>query len=424
MRLCLTILLAFAVLHDAGALAIDDLTPARHYQAALEHRQIAAAAVDSGEITASIASLETALSHQPGHGGILVNLAILSARTGNLTTTIEWLTEIDRRGLSYPASLLANALPEDARATLGPLLLAIEDNGAAAGIAETVVSIPFPDLLIESATEIDGIWYVSGIAEPGLYRLGQDTPENLLGDKDVASVFEIMAVDGLLWAATAVVPQTASESSNAGSAVLAIDPKTKVIVHRFDAPTPNARITDLAMTGSVLYFTDQDGGALYRADIATGAVSQMVSPGTFGSLQGITTSNDALYAADYATGLWRIDVLTGVMQRLTTANASLIGIDGLTADGSGGLIAIRNGGRPHGVLHLALSDEGTAIVAVTPLATGMPEFDDPTLGIVQDGRFVFIANSQWPSFPDDGSAPEEPRKPVLIMATPLPAQSD
>jgi len=421
MRFCLIILLAFSAMQSAGADDSDALTPAQHYETALEHRQAAADAVDAGDMTSAIAALEDALAHQPGHGSILVNLAILNARNGDLNATQKWLNEIDRRGLAYPASALGGAFPEEVRAAIGAYLQSIEYNGVAAGAAKTVVTIPSPDLLIESAAEIDGTWYVSGIAEPGLYRLGGDEPKNLLGDETIASVFEIVSADDLIWAATAIVPQTAGSHKNAGSALLAIDPQTQEIIHRFDAPAEDAQITDLALDGDNVYFTDQAGGAIYKATIETGKITTVVTPGTFASLQGITISHDFLYAADYATGIWQVKTSTGSLERLTTDSACLIGIDGLTADGNGDLIAVRNGARPHGVLHLSLSADGAAIEKVTPLATGMPEFDDPTLGFVSDGSFVFIANSQWPSFPEDGSAPETPRAPVLIMATPLPA---
>ncbi|NHK26936.1 hypothetical protein FF098_003310 [Parvularcula flava] len=422
MHLCLIFL--FALWGGTSALAQESasLTPAQHYEAALEHRQAAAGFIDAGDTPSAISALEAALFHQPGHGSILVNLAILSARMGDMDTAEKWLTEVNRLGLSYPTSALAAAMPEDARNNLSVLLQLIEENGAPTGTVEALVTIPYLDILIESVAKVDSTWYVSGIAQPGLYRLDDDTLENLLEDKSIGSVFEIVAADGLIWAATAIVPQTAASHRKAGTVLLAIDPQTEQVIYRFEAPANNAQITDLAHDEDIVYFTDQAGGAIYKADIETGELTTVVAPGTFASLQGITVSHSFLYAADYATGIWRVDLSTGTALRLMTDNASLIGIDGLTADGNGGLVAIRNGARPHGVLHLSLTENGSAIETVTPLATGMPEFDDPTLGFVRDGQFAFIANSQWPSFPEDGSAPESPRKPVLIMATPLPTE--
>jgi hypothetical protein len=69
------------------------------------------------------------------------------------------------------------------------------------------------------------------------------------------------------------------------------------------------------------------------------------------------------------------------------------GIDGLVLHGSD-LIAVQNGFRPHRVVRLRLDIARERITAVEILERNHPEFDEPTLGVVVDGAFYYVANSQ------------------------------
>lgn len=398
------------------------LTPAQMFDAARELRAQASQFVKDENPAGAAEALSKTLAYQPCHGSNLANLAILQAETGDLDAAKASFEALDVCGLAYPAATLAGAVPEEHRDSLMPLLLAIEENGAPTGSAETLAEIAMPETLIESVTSLDGIFHVSGIAAPGIYRIETGKPAvNLLaGMSDFGSVFEIEAADGLLWAATAVVPQTGTAHQQALSALIAVDPDSGAVRYRFQSPFEEAMITDFARAGDRVYFTDQENGAILGASLSSGEITTIVPAETFGSLQGITFDGTSLFAADYATGLYRISPDTGALTWLTSPGLSLIGVDGLSTDGRGGLIAVRNGAQPTGVLHIALTVDGSAIKSVTPLATGLEEFNDPTLGFIEDGRFIFIGNSQWPLFPEDGPPDPAELSPVRIMATPLP----
>ncbi len=86
---------------------------------------------------------------------------------------------------------------------------------------------------------------------------------------------------------------------------------------------------------------------------------------------------------------------------MTPANLTLLGVDGLVRDGDG-LIAVQNGVNPQRILRLALSPDGARITAASVLAANLPQLDEPTGGAMLDGRFVFVARSQWSDFGDDG----------------------
>ena len=44
------------------------------------------------------------------------------------------------------------------------------------------------------------------------------------------------------------------------------------------------------------------------------------------------------------------------------------------------------------------------------LERNLAEWDEPTLGVVVDGALWYVANSHWPSFPGDDSAPTDVTK--------------
>jgi hypothetical protein len=87
----------------------------------------------------------------------------------------------------------------------------------------------------------------------------------------------------------------------------------------------------------------------------------------------------------------------------------VLGIDGLRRQGNR-LLAIQNGITPPRILSLELSPDGRSLVAAKILERNLSEWDEPTLGVVADGAFWYVANSHWPSFPGDDSAPTDVTK--------------
>ena len=44
----------------------------------------------------------------------------------------------------------------------------------------------------------------------------------------------------------------------------------------------------------------------------------------------------------------------------------------------------------------------------------LPEFDEPNLGVIRGDKFLFIANSHWNRFEQDGSLPDDLSGPVVL----------
>lgn len=173
--------------------------------------------------------------------------------------------------------------------------------------------------------------------------------------------------------------------------------------------------------GGEVFAADSRSGAVYRSKDG-GPLVAIVPPGVLRSAQGMALSADgrSLYVADYTLGLARVDLTSGGIAAVRPApGIGLNGIDGLVGDG-GDLIAIQNGWRPARVLRLRLSADGDAIAAAEILERGHPSHDDPTQGVVVDGRLVYVANSQWPKYTENGDLhPGASQLPTHILALPL-----
>ena len=95
---------------------------------------------------------------------------------------------------------------------------------------------------------------------------------------------------------------------------------------------------------------------------------------------------------------------------------SAYGIDGLYRHGND-LVAVQNGIRPHRVVAFSLSADGGSVTASRILASGLAEFDEPTLGVVHGGDFYFVANSHWNRFDRENRLPAGLTGPIVLKTS-------
>ena len=181
-----------------------------------------------------------------------------------------------------------------------------------------------------------------------------------------------LAVDeanGVLWAATAAVPAMAGfmppQDGTAGLAEidLATGAVRRVIpVVRGAGDRHSHVLGDLALgpDGSV-YVPDSGAPVVWRLAPGGAALERLVESTEFLSLQGAAVSRDgsALWVADHANGLLRIDLASLAVSRPESpANTTLLGLEALVRAPNGNLIAVQNGVRPTRVLRIALDASG------------------------------------------------------------------
>jgi hypothetical protein len=141
------------------------------------------------------------------------------------------------------------------------------------------------------------------------------------------------------------------------------------------------------------------------------------------SLQGLAFAADGSTAwlADWTTGLYRIDVASGVVSPVS-ADPSLftLGVDGLYVGGDRRLIALQNGIAPARVVAFDLDSTGTRVERVELLDRHLPAAIEPTLGVMVPGGLLYVANSPWGLYGPGGSVdPEKPFPAPLLLRLPL-----
>lgn len=83
------------------------------------------------------------------------------------------------------------------------------------------------------------------------------------------------------------------------------------------------------------------------------------------------------------------------------AGATLLGIDGLYFY-KGKLIGVQNGVAPRRVVRIHLNKSLDRAERLEVIEANNPVFDEPTLGVIVNDTFYFIANSQWGLVDDKG----------------------
>ncbi len=154
-----------------------------------------------------------------------------------------------------------------------------------------------------------------------------------------------------------------------------------------------------------VFVSDSRSNVIYKLTEDSGGLETFIPSGYFLSLQGIAFSGDdsILFAADYAQGIFKINVNERTVQFLENKTpTTLLGIDGLYFY-KGNLIVTQNGINPHRVLKLIPDNNITSLSDYKILESNNPLFDEPTLGVIDNGNFYFISNSQWSRFDKSGT---------------------
>ena len=225
----------------------------------------------------------------------------------------------------------------------------------------------------------------------------------------------------LLWMASGVVDQTPSPES-AFRGLIAVDLDRLTVVHRI-AILGEGSPADIAVASEgTVYAADPQRGTIWRLGVGDTEPTVIVPPGRLRSPQGLVPSRDRrrLYVSDYGYGLALVDLNTGAVSRLESdATTMLDGIDGLVP-WRDGFIAVQNGVSPRRILYIALSGDGRRIASVTVLESGHPEWGEPTLGVVRDNQFLYVADAQWERYGAAGApADSGPPRPTAIRALAL-----
>lgn len=211
----------------------------------------------------------------------------------------------------------------------------------------------------------------------------------------------------VLWATTAGIPQMKdfAPRDTAIAALLRIRIADGAIERRWDLPPEPAGHTagDLAIgpAGDV-WVTDSRAPVLYRLRSGADTLERLTHP-LFRSLQGVAPAPDGtLFVADYSHGLMHVVPATGAVTRLADApGTTSLGLDGI-AWYQGDIIGVQNGIFPPRIVRIALDATRSRIVSVKVIDRALPLADEPTIGTIVGESFVYVANSQWEKYDEEG----------------------
>ena len=368
----------------------------------------------------------------PGNLRALYNLACAEARSGDASGAAAHLqTILDRRldlGMEQDddfAAVWKSPAFEPVVRKLAALRVPVSTSTVA-------FRLPQKDLLTEGIAWDPGskAFFVSSVHHRKIVRRAADgrvadfVPEGKDGIQAVLAL-RVDAPRHLLWACSAAVPEMIGweKSLEGSSGLFAFDLRSGKLVRRADLPKDGKHVlNDLTvLDNGDVYATDSAGSGVYRLRASGKTLEPFVAPGVFRSPQGIALARDGkrLWIADYAYGIWSVDLATGAREPLHGPDdVPLAGVDGLLARGDS-LFVTQNGIRPQRVVRLVLDAAGKEVVRGEMLELNSAELTEPTLGVVAGSDLYYVANAGWDDFDKDGKMfpMEKLHEPTILKVT-------
>ena len=384
------------------------------------------------------AGIERAVELLPDPARLLYRLAVARLLAGDAPGAIAaYRRQVDAGFARDPRQdpELAALLPDPAFREALARLDALPTPVAASSVA---FELPVRDLIEGIAHDPkSGAFYFSSVAQRKILRR---TKDGAVSDFVPSGAQGLLSPLGLavdtehrrLWMVAAGLPQTVGlkKADRNKSALMAFDLDTGAWQRTVDAPPGERSWNDLelAADGSV-FVSDPAAKSILRVKPDGGILTLLAGEEILGSPGGLALSADGrlLYVADWTNGLGVLDLQSKEAEGAARgswmrppAGATVLGIDGLRRQGNR-LIAIQNGVFPPRILSLELGAGGRTLLSAKTLEKNLPEWDEPTLGVVVDGALFYVSNSHWPSFPGNESSPTDTTKltPTAIRRLPL-----
>lgn len=365
-------------------------------------------------------NISKAAELRPNHPRLMYNLAVAFALNGKPGEALACLGRLADMGLVMPAAgdQSLSGLRESAR--FKQIVASFEKNRANVGEAAEGFIIKEKGLITEGLaydpqTES---YFVSSVHKRKIVRVDKygkaadfATAEQGLW---AAMGMKVDAERRLLWVASAAIPQMVGfkGAENGFSGIFKFDLTTGRLLREYVLENRDAKhvLGDLVLSrNGDVFTTDSLSPAIYAIPHDTDRLQLFLADGRFSSPQGLAFSAGEkwLFMADYGSGLFAIDKETKEVRHVAPGKVTLVGIDGLYFY-NGDLIGVQNGVNPQRVVRFHLADDLRTVRDFKILCANNPRFDEPTLGVVFNNHFLFLANSQWGKISDDGKlAPDE-----------------
>jgi hypothetical protein len=397
----------------------DPRTAQQRFLAGREAFGESEAAKGRGDWRAARHALDRAAKWLPPQAGLTRRRAGAAARDGRpeegygfAETLVSWAIDVDL------------AAHPDLEPLRGPRLDALNARLALARAAKEVSSVAFTagagDFVAEGVTHdpATGAFFVGSLRRGVVVRRAADGSEAVVADvrrQGYGSVVG-MAIDSgrrLLYVAASDLPPAdnfvAGEKTPRKTALCAFALDAVALESARGCWLPpagaeGARFDDVAVAADGTVYVSDGAPAIRVLRPGAKALETFLGADAVAGPNGLalSTTEDALYVADYAMGLLRVERTSGKVEALAAPGLPpLVGIDGL-ARWRRSLIAVQNGIAPPRILRIDLEEDGS-VGAVETLERAVAAWDEPTLGVVAGGDYLYVSNSHWPRFGDDGA---------------------
>jgi hypothetical protein len=403
---------AFRLLLLSASLLLP-LSPssAQSVQAHTTLRRTADAAYQRKDFAAARDAYAAALVLRPDSPRYLHNLAATQALTGRTDDALATLRRLAALGVATPIERDSAFASLQGTPAFNAIRTALDANREPQGEADLLAELPGRNGIIEGIAfrERTGDLFLGDVHQRCIWRRDRDgrVTRYSAENEDLFGVYGLVLDETrqTLWAATSAVPEmTGFTAEHKGHAALvAFNLVTGELRQTIAVPSDGRDhvLGDLLVApDGTIYATDSAAPIIWRYLPGAEEMDKLVEFPAFVSLQGLVLTNRTLLVADYANGLFAIDLTDSAPVVRTLApppNATLLGLDGL-APAPDGLYAVQNGVTPQRVVRITLSADLSTITAVHVLASALPRMDDLTLVTLVNGRPTFIANAGWENF--------------------------
>ena len=365
---------------------------------------------------------------RPHDTQIMYNLAVANALNGRQAEALAWLNRLVELGLPYRLTDDLDLQP--LRNTVGyrNLLARYQRLRQPLCLSQAAFSLPEKDLIPESIAwdPLQKCFYAGSLYKRKIVqidaagRCSDFTAERQDGLWSVVGI-KIDAPRRTLWACSAAEPimkEYQADTLGRLTAIFVYDLDQRKLKKKYLLPDQGSLhlFNDLAINGrGDVFISDYLGGAVYTIQAASDELALWIHPEDLAGPNGITLSEDGtiLFVA-HASGIAAFDAASkGRRDILHPPDITLTETDGLYFYHNS-LIAVQT--EMQRVNRYYLSPDNRQVARHEIMDAYRPEFDMPTTGVVVDGAFYYIANSQYASFDEAGRIfPFDKLKHTLIL---------
>lgn len=381
-----------------------------------------------------LADEKSALELAPANPRLIYNVACGEALQGNAAESVRRLDQL----LAQKLDLGAETDTDFASIRKTPEWTAFESRLTELRkplVHSTVAfSIPDPNLVATgiAVDETTGDTYIASVRERKILRRTRAgaTSDFIHEAQDGFLAGASLAIDParkLLYASTSAVPFMLgySKQDSGQSGLFAFDLKSGKLIRKamLSADGKPHFLNALAIDrDGTVYVSDSAIAGIYRLRPNASALEPFTAPDAFKATQGLALSEDGktLFVADYTDGLWALNLATKEKHHLDPPPGIWLGgLDGLSRINND-LIAVQIGVQPARVLRLRLDPQNSRITSVDTLEMSHPDYAGPIQGVITNGAFLYIANSQLNlANGETGTFAADHAVPTLVLRLPL-----